>query len=78
MTGIGVGTAFGLLVLLIIVIILIGRFSKRIVSEPVGNMAAQASEAYSEARDKALAAVIAVTALTGTSARAGGSGDDGG
>ena len=78
MTGIGEGTAFGILVLLMIVIVLIWRFSKRILGEPVGNMAAQESEAYSEARDKALAAVIAVTALTGSRWPPEGARNDGG
>ena len=67
LTGIGMGTAFVLLVVLVVVIVSVGRVSAawgrrfRNETEP-GSAASSDDEAL--ARDKALAAVVAVTALT--------------
>ncbi len=64
------GTAFVLLVVLVVVIVFVGRVSAalerrfRYASES-GSAASSDDEAL--ARDKALAAVVAVTALTGGS-----------
>ncbi len=67
LTGIGMGTAFVLLVVLVIVIVFVGRISPTL-ERRFRNVTESASAASSEdealARDKALAAVVAVTALT--------------
>ena len=62
---VGVGTAFGLLLLLTFVIMGLGR-SIVFASRKVAERAARASEEAAEAaRDKALAAVVAVGAALG-------------
>ena len=61
------GTAFVLLVVLVIVIVCIGRFSatlERRFRNMIGSGSAASSDDEALARDKALAAVVAVTALT--------------
>ncbi len=67
LTGIGMGTAFVLLVVLVVVIVLAGRISATLerrfsIATESGSAASSDDEAL--ARDKALAAVVAVTALT--------------
>ena len=61
------GTAFILLVVLVVVIISVGRVSaaleRRFRSETESG-SAESSDGEAQARDKALAAVVAVTALT--------------
>ena len=53
------GTAFGLLVLLIVVVLLVRQFSARI----LGRAARMAAAEAAKAEEKALSAAIAVTAL---------------
>ena len=64
LTGIGIGTAFGLLVLLIITIYLIGLFF-RFFPEATDTAEDALAAEDDQFRDKALAAAIAVTALLG-------------
>ena len=67
MTAIGIGTAFVVLLLLLIVILLIGVFNRRISGEvapsPHLESDPQPYEDDADARDRALAAALAVTAL---------------
>ena len=67
LTAIGMGTAFVVLVLLLIVISLIGVFNRRISDDAapsaVVKSGSQPTQEDVEARDRALAAVLAVTAL---------------
>ena len=67
LTGIGMGTAFVLLVVLVVVIVSLGRVSA-VLERRFRNVNESGSPASSDdgalARDKALAAVVAVTALT--------------
>ena len=72
LTGIGMGTAFSLLVLLIIIIVLIRSFSARILG---GQGVTQPPQPDPAARDKALAAAIAVTALLASPGRTASPGD---
>ncbi len=72
LTGIGVGTAFGLLVLLTIIISLIGWLSTHYLDRAERVATERASKLEAEARDKALAAVVAVTALLPETGRAPG------
>ena len=60
LTGIGVGTAIGLLVLLVVVIGLTGRLGRRFLGWAT---AGTAVAEHDDSRGKARAAVIAVTAL---------------
>lgn len=71
LTAIGVTTAFGLLVLLMIVVNLVSLFSSRVIDRVERRAAAQAATAEAESREKALAAVVAVGALLGDSAPLG-------
>lgn len=59
LTGIGMGTAFGLLIGLMVVILLMRALSARIVA----GIAERSAVESAEARDKALAGVVAVSAL---------------
>ena len=67
LTAIGIGTAFVVLLLLLIVILLIGVFNRRISEEvaPSPHLVSdpQPYEDDADARDRALAAALAVTAL---------------
>ena len=61
------GTAFGLLVVLVVVIVFVGRVSaalERRFRNETESRSAVSSDDEALARDKALAAVVAVTALT--------------
>lgn len=71
LTGIGMGTAFVLLVVLVVVIVFVGRISatlERRFRKVTESGSAVSSDDEALARDKALAAVVAVTALTSGSA----------
>ena len=65
LTAIGIGTAFVVLVLLLVVILLIGVFNRYMQDDPPLSATAdsQTDEEEAEARDRALAAALAVTAL---------------
>jgi Na+-transporting methylmalonyl-CoA/oxaloacetate decarboxylase gamma subunit len=65
LTAIGIGTAFVVLVLLLIVILLIGVFNRYLQDDPPLSTASdsQPDEQDPEARDRALAAALAVTAI---------------
>jgi len=62
LTAIGMGTAFIVLVLLLVVVSLIGVFN-RYVSDDATDSDSKPEEEDAEARDRALAAALAVTAL---------------
>ena len=66
LTGIGMGTAFLLLVALSLIVTVIGRLSVRFIVAAESRPTTGGEE--SVARDKALAAVVAVTALTSAAA----------
>lgn len=66
LTGIGIGTAFGLLVAMMVVILAIRFFVRRL--NP--GAAPDSSESDAETREKALAAVVAVTTLLADKSRA--------
>ena len=68
LTGIGIGTAFGLLILLMVAIVLVRLSSAGILGRIEIIAAARLREAEAESRDKALAAVVAVTALRSSAA----------
>ena len=63
MTGIGIGTAFGLLAVLLIVIQLVRWFSVTIVTAAEERAERRSASADAAAHDKAMAAAIAVSAL---------------
>ena len=67
LTAIGIGTAFVVLLLLLIVILLIGVINRRISGEvapaPQLESGSQPDEDDADARDRALAAALVVTAL---------------
>ena len=63
LTAIGIATAFGLLVLLMVVIVLGRIFSARILAIEARRAAKRAAKTDAASRDKALAAVVAVSAL---------------
>ena len=66
LTGIGMGTSFALLVALFLIVTVIGRLSVRFTA--VAESRSATGDEDSVARDKALAAVVAVTALTSAAA----------
>ena len=76
LTGIGIGTAFGLLVLLIVAIYLIGLIFRRFpeTSDATEDTLAAEDDQF---RDKALAAAIAVAALLRKPERTSSPGSDG-
>ena len=74
LTGIGIGTAFGLLVLLIFTIYLIAFIFRRFPEATDTTEDTLAAE-DDQFRDKALAAAIAVSALLGKPERASSPGD---
>ena len=76
MTGISIGTAFGLLVVLMLVIVLIRLFSARVLDPLANRQAVQSAAVEAGSRDKALAAAIAVTALRSDPDRAKSTGVD--
>ncbi|MCH8063266.1 MAG: hypothetical protein IH861_12255 [Chloroflexi bacterium] len=63
MTGLGIGTAFGLLVVLMILVFMVRQVSERILDRGSAKRAAEIAASAQEARNKAQAAVAAVTAL---------------
>ena len=65
LTGIGIGTAFGLLVAMIVVI----TVARLITTHFFPTAAPGSSESEAEARDKAVAAVVAVTTLLANQSR---------
>ena len=70
LTGIGVGTAFGLLVAMIFVILAVRLLSARVLPALGERLPGRSSE--TEARNKAVAAVVAVTTLMANRDRTGG------
>ena len=62
LTGIGIGTAFGLLAFLLIVIQLVHWFSVFVLTAGAERAARRSAAAEADAHDKALAAAIAVSA----------------
>ena len=73
LTGIGIGTAFGLLVAMMVGILLVKLVATRFVKGAAEDAAGQPAEA----RDRALAAVIAVSAVLGNQDRSALPGADG-
>ncbi len=69
LTGIGIGTAFGVLVLLMIVIMAIRLCSAWLNRDRSLQQGLGDANGASEDRDRALAAIIAVTAVIGDGAR---------
>ena len=69
LTGIGMGTAFGLLVLLMVTILLVRQFFVQIFDGLMGDAAQSASTIGADSRDKALAAAIGVTAALASQGR---------
>lgn len=66
LTGIGIGTSFSVLVLLLVAVLVIRRVSRLFDKEDQEELASQEEDAPAvdtEARDRATAAAIAVTAL---------------
>ena len=63
LTGLGIGTAFGLLVVLMILVFMVRQVSERILDRGSAKRAAEIAASAQEARNKAQAAVAAVTAL---------------
>ena len=63
LTGLGIGTAFGLLVVLMILIFVVRQISERILDRGSIKAAAEIAASAQEAQNKAQAAVAAVTAL---------------
>ena len=63
LTGLGIGTAFGLLVVLMILILIVRQFSERVLDRSSAKAAAEIAASEQEAQNKARAAVAAVTAL---------------
>ena len=82
LTAIGIGTAFGVLVLLLIATMVIrwssGKFAASGPQPAVDEPEVQTAEEDAEARDRALAAALAVTALLAARSRpSSGAGRDG-
>ena len=67
LTVIGIGTAFGLLLLLMVVVVVVRLFSGVILE----GVARRAARAETESRDRARAAVAAVTAIMATRTSSG-------
>ena len=68
LTAVGIATAFGMLVLMMVVIVLGRMVSTRILAGAARRAAKRAAASDAASRDKALAAVVAVSALlAGTS-----------
>ena len=65
LTAIGMGAAFGLLILLMVLIQIMGLTTGYLTRRASMRLEAAAARAAVETRDKALAAVIAVSALLG-------------
>ena len=76
LTAIGIGTAFAVLVLLLVVTVLIRWMSDRVAqrtSEPAETGPDGPAQQDTEARDRSLAAALAVTALLAARPRSAGS-----
>ena len=67
LTAIGMGTAFALLLLLTLVIMLVGKLFGPTSRFAIGGDVSTSAESGAEAHDKALAAVVAVGAMLGKS-----------
>ena len=76
LTGIGIVTAFGLLVILMLIILMVRMAVERILRVATPGVTAAPVGSDAEARNKALAAVIAVTAVRAASHAAGSADDD--
>ncbi|MCH8205626.1 MAG: hypothetical protein IH956_01315 [Chloroflexi bacterium] len=76
LTAIGIGTAFGLLVLLIVVVAVVRVSSEFVLERVSGRAAAKAVQEEAESRNRAHAAVAAVTAIMAARTRAGTAGGD--
>ena len=63
LTGLGIGTAFGLLVVLMILIFFVRQVSERFLDRAGVKAAAEIAASAQESQNKAQAAVAAVTAL---------------
>ena len=70
LTGIGMGTAFSLLIMLIVMITVVRGFSDRVLARSAERAAVRAAQVEVEVRERALAAAIAVTALLASPRRA--------
>ena len=66
LTAIGIGTAFGLLLLLMVVVTVVRLFSNVILEGAARRARSKAARAEGESRDRARAAVAAVTAIMAT------------
>ena len=71
LTGIGIGTAFGLLVLLVVVVAILRLLSSFILDRSARRTQAKAEREESESRNRAHAAVAAVTAIMAVRRRPG-------
>ncbi len=78
LTVIGMGTAFTLLVVLMAVVMLVGRLSRVASGKVSAGVASRPDEPVADARDKALAAVVAVGAVLEVGASADTLGGDSG
>ena len=63
LTGLGIGTAFGLLVVLMILVFVVRQVSERVFDRSSIKATAESEAAAQEAQNKAQAAVAGVTAL---------------
>ena len=63
LTGLGMGTAFGLLIVLMILVFVVRQFSERVLDRGSAKAAADIAAATQESQNKAQAAVAAVTTL---------------
>ena len=70
LTGIGLVTAFGLLVFLMVTIVLVRQLFVQFFDRLVGDTAQSPATVGADSRDKALAAAIGVTAVLASQGRA--------
>ena len=77
LTAIGIGTAFGVLLLLTVLIVLIRMIATPILSRAQAHAALAAARAESDTHDRALAAVVGVSALLAAPESGGTRGGDG-
>ena len=76
LTGIGIGTAFGLLVLLMVVVAVVRLSSGYVLERASTRAAAKAVQEEAESRNRAQAAVGAVTAIMAARKRTATAGGD--
>ena len=69
LTGIGLGTAFGLLVFLMVTIVVVRQLFVQIFDRLVGDRSQSLATVGAGSRDKALAAAIGVTAVFSSQGR---------